>query len=236
MPTTTTPYDDLTREQLYHRAQERDLPGRSQMSRDALVAALELDDRGPDALALLERQHDEFRRLFADFRDLGDRPSQRKAELVREIVTQLVRHAEVEEQIFYPAVRNELPDLADDVDEDLEEHHVAELLLWELDHVSPQADRYDAKVAVLIENVEHHLEEEEGELFPAVRQRLDEERRRELGAALRAAWPTVPTRPHPLSPDTPPGNVLTALPARVQDLGVGALRAARERLRQRRGG
>lgn len=226
------PYDRMTREELYELAQRRDLEGRSRMSKQELVEALDEDDTGPDAVALLTRQHDEFRRLFEEFGELSGRPSERKGQLVRELITLLVKHAEIEEQVFYPAVQAELSDLRSDVDESLEEHHAAELLLSELDSMTPDAERYDAKVTVLIETVSHHLEEEEQELFPEVTRQLSEERRRAIGAAMEEVWKVAPTRPHPHSPDTPPGNVVAGLPATVIDLTVGAARSVRRRVRR----
>jgi uncharacterized protein (TIGR02271 family) len=188
-------YRGMTRQELYRLAQERDIPGRSRLSKDDLVEALELDDVGPDAVSLVLAQHDEIRTLFATFGELSRRPSKKKQKLVHEILTYLMRHAQVEEQVFYPAVRAELPDLRFEVDEDLEEHHLAEILLSEVEAVPASSPRYDAKIAVLIENVSHHLDEEEEQLLPRVRDEFDELTRRELGAAMREAWLTVPTRP-----------------------------------------
>ncbi len=223
---TTSDYQELSKEELYEIAQERDLDGRSGMDRDELVAALELEDIGPDAIALLRRQHDDLRGRFADFDALSSRPSRKKEELVAGIVTDLVKHAEIEELVFYPAVRETIGDLADDIDEGLEEHHAAELLLRELDGAASDRPRYDAKVTVLAESVRHHMDEEESEVFPAVVEAMDETRRRELGAAMVAAWRVAPTRPHPLSPDTPPANLLVGPFAAVWDLAVGAARLA----------
>jgi uncharacterized protein (TIGR02271 family) len=188
-------YREMTRQELYRLAQERDIPGRSRLSKHDLVEALELDDVGPDAVSLVLAQHDEIRALFATFGELSRRPSKKKQKLVHEIVTYLMRHAQVEEQVFYPAVRAELPDLSFEVDEDLEEHHLAEILLSEVEAVPASSPRYDAKIAVLIENVSHHLDEEEEQLLPRVRDEFDEVARRELGAAMREAWLTVPIRP-----------------------------------------
>ena len=70
---------------------------------------------------------------------------------------------------MYPEVRKLLPDLEDDVLESYEEHHVADVLAVELSAMSPDAEHFDAKTTVLIENVTHHIEEEEGEWFPKVR-------------------------------------------------------------------
>jgi uncharacterized protein (TIGR02271 family) len=192
---TTQGYREMTRQELYRLAQERDIPGRSRLSKDDLVEALELDDVGPDAVSLVLAQHDEIRALFGTFMELSRRPSKKKQKLVHEILTYLMRHAQVEEQVFYPAVRAELPDLRFEVDEDLEEHRLAEILLSEVEAVPASSPRYDAKIAVLIENVSHHLDEEEEQLLPRVRDEFDELTRRELGASMREAWLTVPTRP-----------------------------------------
>ena len=219
-------YREMTREELYDLASERDIEGRSQLSKDGLIDALEREDIGPEATRLLESHHDQIRRLFDQFEQLGPDASQRKQEVVRELITTLVKHSEVEEQVFYPVVREELADTDAEMDENLEEHHAAELLMSELDTMRPDAPRYDAKVKVLIENLTIHLDEEEQDLFPRVREELSEERRREIGSAMVKVWQVAPTRPHPHSPQTPPGNLITGLPATVVDLGVGVVRTA----------
>lgn len=224
----TDRYSEMSKDELYELAQERDIDGRSQMDRDELAEALRLDDVGPDAIALIERQHRQIESLFEQFDELSDRPSKKKQELVGEIITTLVKHAEIEEQLLYPAARDEL-DLDDDIEESLEEHHVAELLMWELDKLTPEAERYDAKVTVLKENVLHHIEEEESDVLPTLR-KLPQQRRHELGAQMVKAWEVAPHRPHPLSPSTPPGNVLMGIPASMMDLTVSGARLVRHKL------
>jgi hemerythrin superfamily protein len=230
--TTTTSYRDMTKEQLDELARERDISGRSEMKKDELISALETADLGPDAIELLTSQHRRIEELFASIEKRSSRASKAKLDDVRELVSTLVKHAEIEELVFYPAIREEL-DLDDDVDESLEEHHAAELLMAELEKMPADAPRYDAKVTVLKENVLHHIEEEESDLFPQVVEKLDERRRRELGGAMLQAWNIAPSRPHPLSPDTPPGNWLTGVPAAGYDLVVGVLKAVKRRVLRR---
>lgn len=229
MPSTVSRYAPRTKAELNELARERDIEGRTQMNKEALVRALELDDVGPDAVTLLVDQHDRIRELFARIEDRAERPSKAKLDDVRELISTLVKHAEIEELVFYPAVRQALGD-EDLIDESLEEHHAAELLMWELERLPAGAPRYDAKVTVLKENVLHHVEEEETELFPKVRAVLDDRRRHELGAAMVKAWNIAPSRPHPLSPDTPPGNWLVGLPAAGFDLFVGGVKAVKRQL------
>jgi hemerythrin superfamily protein len=197
------------------------------MTNDELVQALGLDDIGPDAVELVVRQHEVFRDRFAQFDQLSSRASKRKDELVASIVTDLVKHAEIKELVFYPAVREKIDGLDAEIDEDLEEHHAAELLLAELDGAaSADLPRFDAKVTVLKENVLHHMEEEESDLLPKVREALDERRRRELGNAMVQAWRIAPSRPHPHAPDTPPGNIAAGVPAAAADVAVQTARGA----------
>lgn len=230
--TTASRYDRLTRDELYELAQERELPERSTMSRDELQASLELDDLGPDAVDMLLDHHQEIRRLFDEFGSLSARPSKRKERVVAELITLLVKHAEVEEQVFYPAVRHEVAGQQDAIDESMEEHHAAELLVQELDGMASDTTRYDMKVHVLEEYMRHHLEEEEQDLFPDVAAQLSEQRRREIGRGMVAAWQVAPTRPHPASPQSPPANVVLGLPTAAWDLVVSAVRRLRHRLRR----
>jgi hemerythrin superfamily protein len=161
-----------------------------------------------DALVLLKADHKAVEKLFKKYEGLGDSAYKTKRKVVDEIVAELSIHAAVEEQVFYPAVRTKLPDIEDDVLEGLEEHHVVKWTLDELKDLPADHERFHAKVTVLIESVRHHVEEEETEMFPAVRQGLGRKELAAIGAQLEDAKRVAPSKPHPKSPDTPPGNLV----------------------------
>ena len=166
-----------------------------------------------DAITLLKNDHKTVEKLFKTFEKAGEDASAAKRKVVDEIIVELSVHAAIEEQVFYPAIRDAVADVEDTVLEALEEHHVVKWTLNELVDLSPDHERFDAKVTVLIESVRHHVEEEEGELFPEVRKVLGRKALGEIGDAMEEARKTAPTSPQPKMPDTPPGN-LTAAPAK----------------------
>jgi hemerythrin superfamily protein len=170
-----------------------------------------------DAITLLKRDHERVEKLFKQYEDAGPRAYKTKRGIVDRIIRELVQHAEIEEQVFYPAVREMVPDEEDLVLESLEEHHLVEVTLAELDGMDPEEERFDAKVRVLIEHTRHHVEEEETELFPAVRDALGRKQLTEIAERMEHVRKAAPTRPHPRSPDTPPGNVITGAAAGVID-------------------
>ncbi len=222
--TSGSDYAGMTKDELYEEAKKRDLDGRSQMTRDELEEALCLLDSSPDAIELVKRQHEHIRGLMDDFEGLSDRPSKKKDELVQELVTVLTKHARMEELVFYPAVMNEVEGLADEVDEGIEEHHLADLALKELSGLSSDAERFDMKVHVLIEAMRHHLDEEEEDLLPKVERAMDGKRRRELGEAMEKAWRTAPLLPHPSAPQTPPANVPASMASTALDIMKAGVR------------
>jgi hemerythrin superfamily protein len=141
-----------------------------------------------DAIALLTADHNEVRDLFAQFRQAHEAEDMaRMKELQQEIFSELETHTRIEEDIFYPAVREvDEEELTETVDEGVQEHHVVKVLMREIESVSGD-DTFQAKMKVLMENVEHHAEEEESEMFPDVREKMSQERLEELGAELQAA-------------------------------------------------
>ncbi|MDP9301673.1 MAG: hemerythrin domain-containing protein, partial [Actinomycetota bacterium] len=121
-----------------------------------------------DAITLLKQDHRAVEDLFKRFEQAGPRAYATKRKIVDRIIRELSIHAAIEEQIFYPAVRESLHETEDQVLESLEEHHLVKVTLAELESADPKDERFDAKVTVLIENVRHHVQEEEGEMFPEV--------------------------------------------------------------------
>ena len=130
--------------------------------------------------------------------------SKTREKLVNEMIEDLSIHAVIEEQVFYPAVRTKVPDLQDDVLEAIEEHHIVKWTLSELQDLDAGAENFAPKVTVLIENVQHHVKEEEKELFPKVRKAMTRSELADLGDQLESAKRAAPKSPHPRAPSTPP--------------------------------
>ena len=183
------------------------------------------------ALQILQDDHRTANDLFARFEKLGPRAKKGREAIVTKVVQELSVHAGIEEMVFYPAVRERLGMSDDMVLEALEEHHVVKILLAELDAMSAADERYGAKMTVLIEIVRHHVAEEEGDMFPKVRKAMTRTDLEDLGAALDAARLGAPTRPHPRSPDTPPGNFIAAAVTMPLDAARSAGEAAVRRVR-----
>ncbi|MEU4541603.1 hemerythrin domain-containing protein [Streptosporangium sp. NPDC023825] len=152
-----------------------------------------------DAIVLLKDDHKTVEKLFKEFESAGERAYKKKRELVDQIIEELTAHAHIEEQIFYPAARESVPDTSDHILESVEEHHVVVWMLSELSKLDPKDERFDAKVTVLIENVRHHVEEEEQEWFPQVREAMGRKRLQELGEEMEKAKPAAPRDPLALS-------------------------------------
>jgi hemerythrin-like domain-containing protein len=148
-----------------------------------------------DAIVLLKQDHKEVRKLFSDFKAAGENATTRKRDLVAKIIEQLTIHTYIENEIMYPEVRKLVPDIEDDILESYEEHHVADVLCMELFTMSPENDHYDAKTTVLIENVEHHIEEEEEQWFPKVRDAVGRKELAEIGARMLEAKKKAPRAP-----------------------------------------
>jgi len=152
-----------------------------------------------DAIVLLKDEHKEIRKTFRAFEKAGDRAYASKGKLVDRMIEQLTVHTYLENEVMYPRVRDLLPELEDDVLESYEEHHVADVLVLELSAMKPEDERFTAKTTVLIENVEHHMDEEEKEWFPQVREGLSRKVLQDLGARMLEVRERAPRRPSQLS-------------------------------------
>lgn len=148
-----------------------------------------------DAIVLLKADHKEIRRLFREFEATGENAAKKKAKVVGQIIKMLTIHTYIENEVMYPEVLALLPELKDDVLESYEEHHVADVLCLELSGMKPDDERYTAKTTVLIENVTHHIEEEEQEWFPQVRAGLSRKQLQELGVRLEEVRKKAPRKP-----------------------------------------
>lgn len=137
-----------------------------------------------DVFKLLKQDHKEVKTLFKKLE--SSRPSKARAKGMQQLYQALSVHTDVEETIFYPRVREEQK-LRDVVNEAYEEHHMAKLLLEELVKTSIEDERWDAKLTVLKEMIEHHVEEEEQDLFPKAARALGKEESKALGQQIEAA-------------------------------------------------
>ena len=140
-----------------------------------------------DAIALLKTDHATVKKMFEKEGKLTKKDGEKKASLFNQIKAALEVHAAIEEEIFYPAVKKARSEhVKDEVREAYEEHKQIKSLLAQVSSITPADETYDMKIKVLKEDVEHHVKEEEGEMFPDAKRLLGESRIVELGAQLEA--------------------------------------------------
>ena len=184
-----------------------------------------------DAIAFLKDEHREIEQLFATVERAGTGARKAKSTAVGRMVRALSVHSGIEEEVFYPAVLDALPDARRYVLESLEEHNLVTWLCLELESMDSTDERYDAKVSVLMANVRYHMHEEERALFPEVRQALGRAALAELGNRLAAARRRASTRPRPDMSAAPAVPVLAGMVAgavdRVRDAGRRAVEDVR---------
>ena len=141
-----------------------------------------------DALELLRSDHDTVRGLFDQFKSAHEaEDTEQMAQLKEQIFTELRVHTSIEEEIFYPEAEEVGEEAEELVGEGVEEHHVVKVLMGEIDQLDPSEDTWTSKMTVLIENVEHHAQEEEEELFPQLRETFGDEKLAEMGERLQQA-------------------------------------------------
>jgi hypothetical protein len=120
-------------------------------------------NKNTNAIAMLKEDHEKVKDLFERFEEING--SATKAKIVSEALMALKVHATIEEELFYPAVRQNVEDEEGIMDEADEEHHVAKVLIAELENMKGDEEHWDAKFKVLAESVRHHIKEEEGKMF-----------------------------------------------------------------------
>src|ERR1041384_525829 len=138
-----------------------------------------------DALSLLKEDHEKGAGLFEQLEPTTERAVKTREDLFTKLKQELDVHAHIEETIFYPVLKQEA-ETRDITLEGLEEHHVIKLLLKELAGMQVDSEQWTAKLKVLQENVEHHVEEEESEMFKGAREVLSREQLEHLGARMAA--------------------------------------------------
>jgi len=136
-----------------------------------------------DAIALLKADHDKVKKMLADGEETTERAEKTRTELFETLKSEMLIHERIEEEIFYPALKSH-PKARDIVLEGYEEHHVIDEIMGELEMTPVTDETWGAKFKVMKENIEHHIEEEEGEMFKQARRVFDTDELEELGARM----------------------------------------------------
>ncbi|WP_426361750.1 hemerythrin domain-containing protein [Streptomyces sp. E-08] len=148
-----------------------------------------------DAIVLLREDHKTVEKLFKRFEKTSDDDTAERRRIADEVIEELTVHAWIEERFFYPAAREAAPDTTDHILESIEEHHAVVWMLSEIKDMDPGDERFKAKMTVLMEQVRHHVEEEEQDWFPEVRKAMGRNRLTELGSELEAGKKQAPRHP-----------------------------------------
>jgi hemerythrin superfamily protein len=141
-----------------------------------------------DAISMLKADHEKVRGLLSQLEKSTEKGVKKREELLSQIAEELTIHTTIEEEIFYPSYRDAVAKKEDRklYQEALEEHHVVDLVMPEIEDTDPGSEVFSAKAKVLKEIVEHHADEEEKEMFPRARKVMDAEELQELGERMEA--------------------------------------------------
>ncbi|MBZ4335253.1 hemerythrin domain-containing protein [Corallococcus interemptor] len=142
-----------------------------------------------NALDLIKQQHEEVSKLFKKYEKLSDEDDDQRQELFEQIADRLGAHAKIEELYLYPVLKQD--DTEDDLREAVEEHLAVKRLIADLLDMEPSDEEFDAKMKVLQEQVEHHVEEEEKDLFKAARKLLSKDQLEDLGIQLEEEYDSL---------------------------------------------
>jgi hemerythrin superfamily protein len=138
-----------------------------------------------DAMSLLKEDHEKVKKILGELESTTERGVKTREELFTKVKEELVVHEAVEEEIFYPALK-EHSKTKEIALEGYEEHHVVDTVMAEIEGVAYDDEKWGAKFKVMKENLEHHIEEEEGEMFKQARQVFDEDELAQLGESMLA--------------------------------------------------
>lgn len=177
-----------------------------------------------DALQLLSKDHQKVEDLFSRFSTSTD--PQERTEIVHEVIHELAVHGEVEELVFYPRLREAVPEGDDLAEESIHEHVEMKETLNALDSMTAGDEGFDERMGELVSEVRHHVQEEENEIFPKIRAAVSEEDLREMGERMQRAKGMVPTRPHPQAPTSPGAKMAAGAPVALVDRIRDAVRGA----------
>jgi hemerythrin-like domain-containing protein len=184
-------------------------------------------DQQRDVIEVLEHDHREVEQMFDELQSLRgastDEAKSRRKELTDQVTIELVRHSVAEEVLVYPQVEDKVG--ADEVEHAREEHAEAEETLKRLEKLDADDPGFDDELATLMDEIRHHIEDEEGEMFAHMRQSIEEDELRKLGSRVEAFKKVAPTRPHPNVPNEPLPRMAAGPAAslfdRMRDLATG---------------
>lgn len=176
----------------------------------------------PDAIELIKRDHRNVEEMFSQYERTQD-PDER-TRIAHDAVHELAVHGEIEELRFYPRMREVLPNGDQLADEAIGEHVEAKQTLNEIDSMTAHDDGFHERMTELMAEIRHHVQEEESEMLPAIREQLSAEELADLGEKLQDAKSMVPTRPHPNAPTTPGAKAVAGPPVALVDRIRDAIR------------
>jgi hemerythrin superfamily protein len=184
-------------------------------------------DEQKNVIEILEQDHREVEQMFAELESLRgasteEAQSRRKA-VTEQVTIELVRHSVAEEVLVYPRVEDKVS--AEEAEHAREEHAEAEETLHRLEKLDADDPAFDDELATLMAEIRHHIADEEGEMFAHMRQVIDADELRTLGARVEAFKKVAPTRPHPNVPNEPLPRMAAGPAAslfdRMRDLATG---------------
>jgi hemerythrin-like domain-containing protein len=180
-----------------------------------------------DVIEILEHDHREVEGMFSELEGLRgastDDAKSRRKDLTDRVTIELVRHSVAEEVLVYPMVEDKVS--AEEAEHARKEHAEAEETLHRLEKLDADDPAFDDELATLMEEIRHHIEDEEGEMFAHMQQVIDADELRKLGARVESFKKVAPTRPHPNVPNEPLPRIAAGPAAslfdRMRDLATG---------------